>query len=272
MTRNKSCSFFYTLWTSSETQNKQSSRMWRETKAALSSTHCDRVLETQNKQSYRILRETNADLSSTHCDHLLETQNKCNIKEFDTTDKNFAARQQQRREREREKERVKDEMQKNCVVRRIHTYRQACMQKRRKKAKNQTKKKINSCTGLASYKDIDGRRRWRFQVFDATRQCFSSYHHLLLLLLDLVLSLSIFSLVRPSPCLFSCSSSYFSWILVSPSPKFLLPSTCFRLCACVCVSLCVEMNNAGICEVQKCSRDSWAQRPKYRAPTAPEAD
>jgi hypothetical protein len=79
MTRNKSWSFFYTLWTSSETQNKQSSRMWRETKAALSSTHCDRVLETQNKQSCRILRETKADLFSTHFDHLLETQNKCNI-------------------------------------------------------------------------------------------------------------------------------------------------------------------------------------------------
>jgi hypothetical protein len=51
------------------------------------------------------------------------------------------------------------------------------------------------------------------------------------------LSLSIFSLLRPSPCLFSCSSSYFSWILVSPSPKFLFASSCFRLCACVCVSL-----------------------------------
>jgi hypothetical protein len=42
---------------------------------------------------------------------------------------------------ERERERAKDEMQKNCVVRRIHTYIQACMQKRRKKAKNQTKNK-----------------------------------------------------------------------------------------------------------------------------------
>jgi hypothetical protein len=99
--------------------------------------------------------------------------------------------------------------------------------------------------------------------------------------LSLSLSLSIFSLVRPSFCIFSCSSSYFSWILVSPSPKFLLASSCFRLCACVslsrCVCVCVclslwKWTMREFVKCKKCNRDSWAQRPKVRSATAPEAD
>jgi len=69
------------------------------------------------------------------------------------------------------------------------------------------------------------------------------------------LSLSSFSLVRPSPCLFSCSSSYFSWILVSPSPEFLLASSCFRLCACVCACVSLSLRKWTMREFVKCKKE-----------------